>query len=390
MRTLLLSLIAFVTLIPVAAFAQQNLVNLPIGDTGDFNDYINAVYLMFISIAALIAVVKIIIAGVKYMFSDIVTQKSDAKNDIKGALLGLLVILSAVVVLTIINPDLATFDPEISQIDRAELQQNQGGSSTEDATAIENYCNSVDGECIVRTCNALGDYSWELAAVAATGGAIAGGIAGQAVPIVGGVVLGSIGGVAGGVGGAVAAYKTQLALNNGECALVCSWYSGQMVDGGCLMATDASAFREVELSAIRARIAEENGCESGVGFYLGDEYNCRDLISEAEGNQIIDNFGIEISDQLSDSIINRIQEAQFQDRLITNQNRIDEVAGDIVASKLLILVEIPGNVSDPEYQNSIRVVEGICGDISAEHPNLGIGTVNTNDQNPNYVTCAQP
>ena len=88
MRTILFSLIAFVTFIPVAVFAQQNLVNLPIGETGDFNDYINAVYLMFISIAALIAVIKIIIAGVKYMFSDIVTQKSDAKRDIKVPCLG--------------------------------------------------------------------------------------------------------------------------------------------------------------------------------------------------------------------------------------------------------------------------------------------------------------
>lgn len=386
MRTFLLSLIAFLTIIPTSVFAQQYLVNLPIGETDDFNSYINAIYLMFVSIAALIAVVKIIIAGVKYMFTDIVTQKSEAKNDIKGALLGLLVVLGAVLILSIINPDLTTFDPDITTIQRPSPTNVPGGEDTE----IENYCNAVDGNCIVRTCDALGDYSWELAAVAASGGAIAGGIAGSAVPVVGGVILGGTGAIIGGVGGAVTAYKAQLAINEGECELVCNWYNGQMTDDGCLMATDASAFREVELAAIRARIAEENGCESGIGFYLGDEYRCRELITETEGNGIISNLGIDISDELSESILLRLEEAQFQDRLITDQDRINAVATEIGASNLIMLVDIPGNTLDPEYQNSIRIVEGICDDIASENNEPGIGVESTNDQNPNYVTCAQP
>jgi hypothetical protein len=178
MRSIFFSLIAFISLIPVAVFAQNggnnNLVNLPIGETGDFNDYINAVYLMFISIAALIAVVKIIIAGVKYMFSDIVTQKSDAKNDIKGALLGLLVVLSAVVILTIINPDLTTFDPDITrterreQIDTREQQRiaNEDeaiatcvGSSICEVTNCNGDCTAIAAACATanRTSSMIGD-----------------------------------------------------------------------------------------------------------------------------------------------------------------------------------------------------------------------------------------
>jgi hypothetical protein len=140
---------------PLLTFAQSgNLVNLPIGDTNDFNAYINAVYAMFISIAALIAVVKIIIAGVKYMFSDIVTQKSEAKNDIKGALLGLVLILSAVVILTVINPDLTNFDPNISRID--EREQLPAASTIE--SEIENCANSV--VCTVQNCTQVpnGEY----------------------------------------------------------------------------------------------------------------------------------------------------------------------------------------------------------------------------------------
>jgi hypothetical protein len=135
MRTIFYSLVTLLAFVPIAVFAQEddnkNLVNLPIGDTDSFNDYINAVYLMFISIAALIAVVKIIIAGVKYMFTDIVTQKGEALNDIKGALLGLLIILSAVVVLTIINPDLTTFDPDITAVERRERSAVTNNSLTD-------------------------------------------------------------------------------------------------------------------------------------------------------------------------------------------------------------------------------------------------------------------
>lgn len=97
-------------LAPLLASAQsQNLINIPQA-AGGFNGYINAVYAMFISVAALLAVVKVIVAGVKYMFSDVVTQKSAAKKDIQGALLGLLIVLAAVLILTVINPNLTNFN----------------------------------------------------------------------------------------------------------------------------------------------------------------------------------------------------------------------------------------------------------------------------------------
>ena len=68
--------------------------------------YINAIYRLAISLAALLAVVKIVIAGAKYMLDDIVTHKEEAKQDIWGALMGLLVIIAAVVILNTINSDL--------------------------------------------------------------------------------------------------------------------------------------------------------------------------------------------------------------------------------------------------------------------------------------------
>ncbi len=99
-----------VLLIPIFAFAQTDpvyLVGIPGVDIGaDFNSYINALYKLSIAIAALLAVIKIIIAGLKWMLTDLVTSKEDAKKDIQGAVLGLLIIIAAVVILETINPQL--------------------------------------------------------------------------------------------------------------------------------------------------------------------------------------------------------------------------------------------------------------------------------------------
>lgn len=95
---------------PIPPF--QPLVGIPGVDAdsvvkdGGFGEYINALYRLSISIAALLAVVKIVAAGAKYMLSDIVTHKEDAKKDIEGALIGLLVIIGAVIILNTVNTDI--------------------------------------------------------------------------------------------------------------------------------------------------------------------------------------------------------------------------------------------------------------------------------------------
>lgn len=100
----------FVLLIttPSVLLAQIStpLLQFPQGGTTSFDSYINWLYVFSISIAALLAVVKIIIAGFKYVLSDVVSSKGQAKDDIKGALLGLLLILGAYIILNTINPNL--------------------------------------------------------------------------------------------------------------------------------------------------------------------------------------------------------------------------------------------------------------------------------------------
>lgn len=87
------------------------LVGVPGVETStDFNGYINSLYALSISIAALLAVIKIVIAGVKWMMTDIVTSKGEAKKDIQGAIVGLMVVLAAVLILYVINPNLVKID----------------------------------------------------------------------------------------------------------------------------------------------------------------------------------------------------------------------------------------------------------------------------------------
>jgi hypothetical protein len=101
--------------LPATALAQEPavykpLVNILGGETPSFDAYINLLYTTSITLAALLAVVKIIIAGAKYMLSDVISNKGEALGEIKGALLGLLLIVGAYLILNVINPQLLTND----------------------------------------------------------------------------------------------------------------------------------------------------------------------------------------------------------------------------------------------------------------------------------------
>lgn len=68
--------------------------------------YLNALFRLAIGIGALIAVIKVIWGGIQYMSSDSFFTKAQGIKDVQNALLGLLIILSTVVVIRLINPDI--------------------------------------------------------------------------------------------------------------------------------------------------------------------------------------------------------------------------------------------------------------------------------------------
>lgn len=125
-----------INLIVPIAYAQAPEISLLVGIPGidatnpDFNTYINALYTLSIAVAGLLAVIKIMVAGIKYMLSDVVTSKGEAKSDIQGALLGLLIVMSAVLILNQINPQLAETKLFLETAKSTPSGSGGGGSST--------------------------------------------------------------------------------------------------------------------------------------------------------------------------------------------------------------------------------------------------------------------
>ncbi len=142
-------LLTLILLLLPAALAlaadYQPIVGIPgIEDTNamDFDGYINALYSLSIAIAGLLAVIKIIIAGVKWMTTDIVTSKGEAKKEIQGALIGLMVVLAAVLTLNVINPNLTnvvlsldTLSPSSASLNLPVATSDGGGYRYTDSDA---------------------------------------------------------------------------------------------------------------------------------------------------------------------------------------------------------------------------------------------------------------
>lgn len=121
LSTVFVLFIVFIAiLLPIPISAQGNppeqkfipLVQIPgITDReANIEDYINGLYTLSITAAALLVVVKLIGAGAGYVMSDVVTSKEQSKKDIRNAIIGLLIILASVTILTEINPNLRRLD----------------------------------------------------------------------------------------------------------------------------------------------------------------------------------------------------------------------------------------------------------------------------------------
>jgi hypothetical protein len=154
MRTILILSTIFFLASASSAFGQASDYVPMVGFPGLENasglttqQYVQAIYNLAISVGALLAVIQIIFAGVEYMFSDVVTSKSAAIKRIRGSLLGLLIIISAVLLLQTINPDLLNLDifknaPAIETI--LSDQKDTQTACEKDAKSYE-CCNSQGG-----------------------------------------------------------------------------------------------------------------------------------------------------------------------------------------------------------------------------------------------------
>lgn len=152
-----------IALVAETASAQEYipLAGIPGVTSGSVNltSYINALFLLSISLGAMIGVIKIGLGGFKYMMSEVVTSKEDARKDITGALIGLGILLSTFVVLYAINPELVNMNA-FRNADKISIPSNPNptGNNTNQNTFSKKYAVSTltEAQELVDSCNSSG------------------------------------------------------------------------------------------------------------------------------------------------------------------------------------------------------------------------------------------
>lgn len=151
----------FLLTLPFMALADATgfvpLVGIPYVNTqdgGTLGDYVNGLYIAVISVAAILAVLMIIYAGVEYALSDVVTTKAKAKKRIQGAIVGLIIVVSAFLILNTINPSIN----KLTLLDLKALQVETGGNDNVNGDKtldelIDELCLTDQGNiCNVESC----------------------------------------------------------------------------------------------------------------------------------------------------------------------------------------------------------------------------------------------
>lgn len=75
-------------------------------DGGALGGYLNLMIKLFIGICAVLSVIMIVMGGIEYMTTELISSKEEGKKRITQAILGLLLALGAWTLLYTINPDL--------------------------------------------------------------------------------------------------------------------------------------------------------------------------------------------------------------------------------------------------------------------------------------------
>ncbi len=135
------------------------------GNAFSLEDFLNGLYRLCIGLAAVVAVLQIMRAGILYMGGDSVTEKKEAKNLIAVSIGGLILVLSPVIVFSIVNPEILNL--KIGRINELNVELATSTASTTATSTITNP--TVDRlQCSISyverrpapDCSALG-ASWE-------------------------------------------------------------------------------------------------------------------------------------------------------------------------------------------------------------------------------------
>ena len=128
----------------IVALAQETdlsytvLAPLPgVGDSGDktttLEKYVPAVFKLAIGLSAVVVVLMIVIGGFQYISSDALMKKTEGRERIKNAVFGLVLVISAWLILNTINPNLLNINLNIDSVTTTSVS---GGSLTPGGTVI--------------------------------------------------------------------------------------------------------------------------------------------------------------------------------------------------------------------------------------------------------------
>lgn len=90
-------------------------------------EYLNTLIRIAIGLLGLFAVIMIVVGGLQYMSTDAISGKSEGRDRITKALLGLLLALGSFTILNTINPDLTVIDPNAS-VDLLDITVDREGN----------------------------------------------------------------------------------------------------------------------------------------------------------------------------------------------------------------------------------------------------------------------
>lgn len=100
--------------------------------------YLNTMIKVIIGIAAVLAVIMIVMGGIQYMTSELISSKEEGKKRITNAVFGLFIAIGAYLILFTINPNLLKLEPDSTKFGNVAFQfsiidvpLSEGGDLTE-------------------------------------------------------------------------------------------------------------------------------------------------------------------------------------------------------------------------------------------------------------------
>jgi hypothetical protein len=155
MKKTLLSLIIIIILLPptLALAADYTLLApLPglttVPNTNPLGTYIPFIFNLLIGLATVAAVLMIVFGGFQYMTTDAIQGKSAGRERIKNAIFGLVLVISAWLILYTINPKLLELNLNIDSVTIRETESSGGTLSTSDYNCTT--CTAVGSSIAVK------------------------------------------------------------------------------------------------------------------------------------------------------------------------------------------------------------------------------------------------